>query len=102
MDNNSVLERALEAIDTLLGRSSEAFVDVDDLGLWLHERYVYRERIWTATGALHLDFASWCADRWQPMPVSRAKFEAALEAEGFYLEYGFCYGVTGKGNLKEL
>jgi hypothetical protein len=100
--DSDVLVRALEAIDSLLGRSTEASVHGDNMGLWLLERCVYRDRISTGIWALHLDFASWCADRWQPVPVSRAAFEAALEAAGFYLEYSFCCGVALKDDNRQL
>ena len=70
--------------------------------LWLIDRCVYRDRTWTAIWALHRDFTSWRAERWQPIPTSQKSFEAALVEEGFYVEDGFCYGLIPSDHLNGL
>ena len=77
----------------------ETTADGHDLASWISDHCVFRDRCWGAIGALHVDFAQWRADHWQPVPISRRVFEAALIAEERYIEEGFCYGLILKDDL---
>jgi hypothetical protein len=91
-----------EIIDLLQKRpdAAESLRD-DGWGIWLLERCVFRDSWWGGTGALHLDFASWCIARMQPVPASRRAFVAALQSEGFQVTSdGLVYGLILKADLE--
>jgi hypothetical protein len=82
--------------DTLAGSLQD-----DGWGLWLLERCVFRDRWWGGTGALHLDFASWCITHMRPVPASRRAFVAVLQSEGFQVTSdGLVYGLILKADLE--
>jgi hypothetical protein len=73
--------------------------DTDNFGLWLLNRCTYRDRSWGGVGILHLDYARWCAQHGQPIPIARRVFQSLLTAEGFWLEESPIYGPLIYGLL---
>jgi hypothetical protein len=91
-----------EIIDLLQKRpdATESAQD-DGWGIWLLERCVFVDRWWGGTGALHLDFASWCIAHSRPIPASRRAFVAVLQSEGFQVTSdGLVYGLILKADLE--
>ena len=86
-------------IALLRSRTAKPEQDVDELGLWLLDRCCFRDRSWTLIAALHLDHARWCKDHERPVPASRRAFERALQAEGFTVTDGWCYGLLFKADV---
>ena len=87
-------------IALLRSRTTRPEHEADELGLWLLDRCIFRDHRWTPIAALHLDCSQWRADHGKPMHASRRPFVAALEAEGFAVTDGWCYGLLLKEGLK--
>jgi hypothetical protein len=65
-----------------------------DLCDWLLKQCGFRDRWWSATGALHVDFAQWRSTRGSGVALSRLAFETALEEQGFYVKEGLVHGLA--------
>jgi hypothetical protein len=71
------------------------------LSEWMLERCAYRDHSWTLIAALQLDHARWCEDHGRPVCASRLAFVSALEAEGFTVTDGWCYGLLLSRTIRQ-
>jgi hypothetical protein len=88
-------------IALLRSRTAKPKHEVDELGLWLLDRCIFRDRSWTPIAALYLDCSQWRADHRHPMHASRRAFVDALRAQGFTVTTdGLCSGLLLKKDWK--
>jgi hypothetical protein len=121
MEQDSVVERALEAIRAICRPGETPTVAVpenppleaasippdapdawrEDFIRWALERCVLREDYEDSqsVGSLLIDFAEWAIDH-DAVPAPRDAFEALLEEAGFRLKDGMAMGIVLKADLE--